>query len=197
VGRTAVFPEHVILDAATRHVARGGPNASVASLARSLGAPSGSIYYRFANRDALVAEVWLRAVRSFQQGFLAALDDPDPDRAALAAASYVPQWCGEHLDEAIVLHRYRLEDLVAVFPAALLPDRDVLNGDLHRALRRHARQRYGHTRGNALERTTFALVSLPGASVRPFLDRREAPPAWVVEAIGTASLSVLRATQAT
>ena len=195
MGRPAQFSEDQILAAATRHVAHDGPRASVAALARLLNAPSGSIYYRFANRDRLVAEVWLRAVRDFQRGFLAALEQPELDDAAFAAATHVPRWCAASLDQAIVLHRYRLEDLVDTWPEPLVPDRAALNKDLGTALRHHARLRYGSATGAALERTTFALVNLPGGSVRAFLDRRRPPPAWATEAIGVASLAVLSATR--
>jgi AcrR family transcriptional regulator len=193
VGRAALFSDEQILATATQQVARAGPRASVAALARSLGAPSGSIYYRFASRDTLVAEVWLRAVRDFQHGFLAALDRPDLDDAALAAATHVPRWCAASLDQAIVLHRHRLEDLVDAWPESLAPDRAALNKDLHSALRRHASGRYGSARGVAFSRTTLALVNVPGGAVRPFLDRHQPPPEWAIDAIGAASLAVLRA----
>ena len=195
MGRAALFSDEQILATATRHVARDGPRASVSGLARSLGAPSGSIYYRFASRDTLVAEVWLRAVREFQHGFLAALDHADVDTAALAAATHVPRWCAASLDQAIVLHRHRLEDLIDAWPEPLAPDRAALNKDLHAALRRHARSRYGSASGLALARTTLALVAVPGGAVRPFLDRHQPPPEWAIDAIGAASLAVLRAEQ--
>jgi AcrR family transcriptional regulator len=192
MGRTALYDEDTILEAAASHLAAHGPKASVAALARSIGAPSGSIYHRFASRDALVAAVWLRALRSFQAGFLAALDDPDLDQAALAAARHVPEWCAVSLDLAIVLNRYRIEDLVAAWPAELAPDRDTLNAALFAALRRHSSARYGSATGDPVERTTFALVDVPGAAVRRFLDRREPPPAWSVDAVGSAALAILR-----
>jgi AcrR family transcriptional regulator len=192
VGRTAIYDEGTILQAATSHIAAHGPKASVAALARAIGAPSGSIYHRFASRDALIAAVWLRSLRSFQAGFLAALDDRDIDRAALAAARHVPEWCAASLDQAIVLHRYRLEDLVATWPPELAPDRDSLNAALYAALRGHSAARYGAASGPALDRTTFALVDVPGAAVRRFLDRREPPPAWAIDAVGSAALAILR-----
>lgn len=195
MGRAAHFSEAQILAAATRYVAADGPRASVAALARLLKAPSGSIYYRFPNRDSLIAEVWLKAVRDFQRGFLAALDQPDLDVAAFAAATHVPRWCAASLDQAIVLHRHRLEDLVDAWPDPLVPDRAGLNKELTAALRRHARQRYGSATGVTLERTTFALVNVPGGSVRTFLDRRQPPPAWAIEAIGVASLAILSGTR--
>jgi AcrR family transcriptional regulator len=192
MGRPPMFSEEQILTAATEHIARDGSRASVASLSKAIGAPSGSIYHRFPSRDRLVAEVWLRAVRAFQRGYLACLADADLDRAALAAARHVPTWCGTSMSEAIVLHRHRLEDLVDAWPQDLAPDRDTVNRELYVALRRHARQRYGTATGAAVARTTFALVEIPGASVHRFLDRHQAPPDWSVDAVGVAALAVLR-----
>lgn len=191
MGRTPLFSDTQILDATTAHVAAHGPRASVSGVAKMIGAPSGSIYYRFANRDALVATAWLRALREFQRGFLAALDNPDVDGAAVAAATHVPRWCGQALDQAILLHRYRLEDLVEAWPEALVPERATVNQDLYAALRRHARARYGSSAGSALDRTRFALVDVPGAAVRRFLDRRHAPPPWSIDAVGVAALAIL------
>jgi AcrR family transcriptional regulator len=191
MGRAPLFSDTQILDATTAHVATHGPKASVSGVARMIGAPSGSIYYRFANRDALVATAWLRAVSEFQRGFLAALDDPDVDAAAVAAATHVPRWCGQALDQAILLHRYRLEDLVEAWPEALVPERATVNQDLYAALRRHARARYGSPAGDALDLTRFALVDVPGAAVRRFLDRRHAPPPWSIDAVGVAALAIL------
>jgi AcrR family transcriptional regulator len=191
MGRAPLFSDTQILDATTAHVATHGPKASVSGVAKMIGAPSGSIYYRFANRDALVATAWLRAVSEFQRGFLAALDDPDVDAAAVAAATHVPRWCGQALDQAILLHRYRLEDLVEAWPEALVPERATVNQDLYAALRRHARARYGSPAGDALDLTRFALVDVPGAAVRRFLDRRHAPPPWSIDAVGVAALAIL------
>jgi AcrR family transcriptional regulator len=191
MGRAPLFSDTQILDATTAHVATHGPKASVSGVAKMIGAPSGSIYYRFANRDALVATAWLRAVSEFQRGFLAALDDPDVDAAAVAAATHVPRWCGQALDQAILLHRYRLEDLVEAWPEALVPERATVNQDLYAALRRHALARYGSPAGDALDLTRFALVDVPGAAVRRFLDRRHAPPPWSIDAVGVAALAIL------
>jgi AcrR family transcriptional regulator len=191
VGRAPVFSDTEILEATAAQVASHGPRASVSGVARLIGAPSGSIYHRFANRDELVATAWLRAVRDFQRGFLAALEGPGVDAAALAAATHVPRWCGQSLDQAILLHRYRLADLVDSWPDALAPERAAVNDDLQAALRRHARERYGTSAGSALDRTRFALVDVPGGAVRRFLDRRQAPPPWSIDAVGVAALAIL------
>lgn len=192
MGRNPVFTEAQILDAVASQVATQGPRASVVGVAKLIGAPSGSVYHRFASRDALIAAAWLGALRDFQSGFLAVLAGPDLDEAAVAAATHVPRWCGRHLDRAILLHRYRLEDLVDAWPESLTPERDVVNKELYQALRRHSRARYHSATGVALERTTFALVDVPGAAVRRFLDERRVPPRWSIDAVGAATLAILR-----
>ena len=60
------------------------------------------------------------------------------------------------------------------------------------ALRQHAHDRYGRATGVALELTTFALVNVPGAAVRRFLDQRRKPPRWSIDAVGAATLAILR-----
>jgi AcrR family transcriptional regulator len=192
MGRKPVFTEAQMLAAAAAEVARHGPRASVVGVAKSLGAPSGSVYHRFPTRDALIAAAWLDALRNFQSGFLTALTQPDLDEAAVAAATHVPKWCGRHLDRAILLHSFRLEDLVDVWPEPLTPQRDGVNEELHRALRQHAHDRYGRATGVALELTTFALVNVPGAAVRRFLDQRRTPPRWSIDAVAAATLAILR-----
>ena len=54
--------------------------ATVSRIATSVGAPVGSVYHRFASRDVLMAELWLRTITRFQDGYLAALSCPGPGR---------------------------------------------------------------------------------------------------------------------
>jgi len=74
MARPPRFTADHLLDAALELAAEGGPGAvTMAAVAKSAGAPSGSVYHRFADRPALLSALWLRTLGGFQQGFLAAL----------------------------------------------------------------------------------------------------------------------------
>ncbi|MFJ7158847.1 TetR/AcrR family transcriptional regulator [Streptomyces sp. NPDC101118] len=105
MARPPRFDSDLLLDAAVRLTAGGGPGAvTMAAVAKAVGAPSGSVYHRFAGRPALLAEVWLRTVERFQEGYFAVLDGADdPRRAASGAARYVVEWSREHPEEATLL----------------------------------------------------------------------------------------------
>lgn len=105
------FDADDLLDAAVILAATGGPAAvTMSAVAQAVGAPSGSVYHRFPGRSALLAEVWLRTVEGFQEGYLAALDgDPDPRAAARAGARHVVAWSRAHPREAALL-LYGAED---------------------------------------------------------------------------------------
>ena len=70
---------------------------------------TGSFYHRFASRDVLLGNLWLKTILDFQQGVSAALDAGD----GLAAALHTPSWAREHLDEARLLLVFDREDFVA------------------------------------------------------------------------------------
>ncbi|MFJ7067755.1 TetR/AcrR family transcriptional regulator [Streptomyces sp. NPDC101115] len=105
MARPPRFDTDQLLDAAVRLAASGGPAAvTMSAVAQAVGAPSGSVYHRFAGRTALLAEVWLRTVERFQEGYFAVLTgEPDPRRAARAASRHVVAWCRENPDEAALL----------------------------------------------------------------------------------------------
>ena len=67
MARPARFTADGILDAAAVVAAQRWREATVADVAARLGAPPGSVYYRFANKDALFGALWLRAVRRVNQ----------------------------------------------------------------------------------------------------------------------------------
>src|SRR5258707_11707579 len=103
------FDDGDFLDAASAIAAERGPAAvTVGSIAARLKAPVGSFYHRFASRDVLLGELWLRTVLDFQQGITAALDAGDGLRAAL----HTPGWVRGHLDEARLLLLYHRDDFV-------------------------------------------------------------------------------------
>lgn len=177
MGRPARFPPDLILDGAARLLAEGGPAAATSTaVAAAIGAPSGSVYHRFASRDLLLARLWVRTVGRFQAAFLAALAHPDPDRAAVAAALAVPAWCRAHPHEARVLLLHRRDDLVGRWPDELDAELSTLNDALATALTDHARARYGTAGRAQLARVTFALVDVPYAAVRRQLAAGDDPP---------------------
>src|SRR5947209_8086349 len=96
----ATFDRDDFLNAALALVADHGPNAvTVASINARLNAPTGSFYHRFASRDVLLGELWLRTSLVFQQGLLPLLDAGD----GLGAALYTPQWVRTHMNEGLLL----------------------------------------------------------------------------------------------
>ncbi|MCX4587161.1 TetR/AcrR family transcriptional regulator [Streptomyces sp. NBC_01481] len=177
MGRKPKFADEDFLDAAMRIAAeRGAASVTMSAVAESAGAPVGSVYHRFASRDLLLARLWLRAVRRFQAVFLDAMSADDIDEAAEGAVLQALAWVRERPDEARVLLLHRREDLVARWPDELGPELSTLNDGAARALRAHARKRYGHESGEALERVTFALVDVVYAAVHRHLLAGAAPP---------------------
>ncbi|WP_406865024.1 TetR/AcrR family transcriptional regulator [Streptomyces sp. HUAS MG47] len=178
MARPPRFDTGELLDAAVLLAADGGPAAvTMSAVAQAVGAPSGSVYHRFAGRPALLAEVWLRTVEGFQEGYLAALDDdPDPRRAARAGARHVVDWSRAHPREAALLlygaeefgrsgwseeHRKRADRGNARVFARL--------GGLGAAL--------GATGPEGQDRVVLALIDLPLAVIRrPLRARLPLPP---------------------
>ncbi len=80
----------VILDAARALVLDGGPRAaSVAAIAKASGAPAGTLYHRFGNRDGILTAAWLRALERFQARAMAADGDTPTDSAVAMAVAAV------------------------------------------------------------------------------------------------------------
>src|SRR6202034_1161344 len=137
----AQFDQAGFLAAARALIAERGPQAvTVDSVAERLKAPKGSFYYRFASRDALLGEVWLNTVLTYQEGFVAAIEAGDGLRAAL----HTPTWARLHLDDARLLMLYSRHDFVqGEWPAAL---RSAVADQAERfkaCLRRFARDTFG------------------------------------------------------
>ena len=183
--RPAKFTEDQILDAALRLVADGGPGAAtIAGIGGLLDAPVGSIYHRFASRNLLLARLWVRTIKRFQQGFVEALQADDLNEAALGAALYNVRWVREHLEEARVMLLYRAEDLAEKWPEELGEDLATLSADVFAAMQEYARRRYGKgVDGAMLRRVVFALVDVPYAAGRRHIIAGEPPPPLVDELV--------------
>src|SRR6202012_1296412 len=112
----------VILDAARALVLAGGPRAaSVAAIAKSSGAPAGTLYHRFGNRDGILTAAWLRALERFQSAAMAASEtDTESGTADTAQDTAVAMAVA-----AISFARELPEDarlLLTIRPADLLDD---------------------------------------------------------------------------
>lgn len=194
MGRPAKYSEDQILDSALAVMAAGDPGSTtVAAIAAGLGAPIGSIYHRYASRELLLAHLWIRTVREFQQGFLAALCNEDLDAAADDAALHVVRWSRGHLPQAQLLVLHRREALAARWPDELGGQLAELNTSVESALKDFARGRYGRAGTAEQQRVVFALVDVPGAGVRRFLLKGRPPPTSVDHLVTAASRCVLAA----
>jgi AcrR family transcriptional regulator len=180
MGRRAQFTDDDFLDAAVRLISEGGPSAAtIGAIADLAGAPTGSVYHRFASRDLLLARLWIRTVQRFQQGFLEVFAGDDLDVAAEQAALHVVRWSREHLAEARVLLLHRQDDLAQRWPAVLGEELATLNSGVVDAIRRHARKRYGRVGAREIGAVTLAVVDLPYAACRRYLGAGKKPPLWV------------------
>jgi AcrR family transcriptional regulator len=178
MGRPAKFGHDQILDAALTVTTEAGPGAvTISAIANHLGAPSGSLYHRFASRDLLLAILWTRTVHRFQEGFITALTQNDPEAAAL----HTPRWCRQHLNEAKLLLLYRRQDLAPTEPT---PDP---NTHLTEALTSYITRNPETDR----ERLIFATIDVPYAAVRRHLQTGGPPPPQVDALITTTYQALL------
>jgi len=187
--RHAAFTEDDFFAVAARLVAEEGPAAAtVVAIARRAGAPTGSLYHRFASRDELLGALWLRLVERFQAGFLDALARGD----GLEAALYTSRFVREHPDEARALLLYRREDFAdGRWPDEFQGRAVALARALDDGLAAFARRVYGEATPDALRRVTFALVDVPAAAVRRHLTRDRAVPPVVDELVRAAVVAIL------
>jgi AcrR family transcriptional regulator len=177
----AQFDQADFLAAARALIAERGPQAvTVDSVAERIGAPKGSFYYRFASRDALLGEVWLKTVLGYQQGFVAAIEAGQ----GLSAALHTPAWARRHLDDARLLMLYSRHDFVqGEWPAALRRGVADQAERFAACLRTFAGGAFGRAGPGELRRAAFVLAEVPLAAVKPHLQRRERPPPLVDELI--------------
>jgi len=189
MGRKAKYSDGQFLDAARTLAARKGPEAvTIAGIADAVGAPIGSVYHRFPSRDLLMARLWLRTVRSFQDGFLELLARGD----AKAAALYTPRWVREHFDEALLLLLYRREEFFGdAWPEEIQYDARLLLRRLDEGIIDFTISRFGGVSEEMLQRTVFALIDVPYAAVRRYLLQGVPPPMFVDDTIEKTSRAIM------
>jgi AcrR family transcriptional regulator len=149
---------------------------TIAAVSRESGAPSGSIYHRFASRDKLLGAAWLDATRSFQAGFLESLAETS-DPPGLAAVRHTLDWARRepHRARALVLHR--AQDFGAQrWDQGLRAEGRAQATALEEGLTAFSLAHLGSSGGEVRRRVTFVLLDLPHAAAHRYLAAGIAPP---------------------
>jgi len=108
------YTEDAILDATAAEIASAGfDRASVASIARALGAPSGSLYHRFPSKKQLISALWTRTARRYAASLNNALQTTQPEDLPLRIVDHTFDWVATHPLEANLLMQFRTEDFTA------------------------------------------------------------------------------------
>jgi AcrR family transcriptional regulator len=183
-----------ILDAARTLVLRDGPRAaSVAAIARESGAPIGTLYHRFVNRDGLLAAAWLRALEGFQRRALAATAQPDPLEAAVAMAVSQVNFAREQPEDARLLLTLRRDDLLDADPDdRFRAQLDATNAPLEMAVTELTRALRGRADARTLDAITRAVVDLPNSVVRRYTRTSEPLPSWLEHDVAAAARRLLQ-----
>ncbi|MCV7077315.1 TetR family transcriptional regulator [Mycobacterium szulgai] len=157
----------VILDATRALVLAHGPRAaSVAAIASASGAPAGTLYHRFGNRDGVVIAAWLRALQRFQSRALAAEGDSALATATAMAVAAIG-FARELPDDARLLLTIRPGDLLDGQPDATFGDTlAAMNAPLIERVRELAAQLYGSGDPRSVDAVNRAVADLPYAVVR-------------------------------
>jgi AcrR family transcriptional regulator len=185
----AKFSQMDFLTAAQAIAAAQGPAAvTIASITARLGAPTGSFYHRFASRNVVLGELWLRTVLDFQEGIGAALEAGDGLRAAL----HTPAWVRAHLDNARLLLMYDRRDFVqGEWPEELRERVAEMTERMEGGSRQRARVVFGTDGREEVRLAQFLIAEVPVAAVRQHLVRREPPPPLVDRLIRTTYRAVV------
>jgi AcrR family transcriptional regulator len=169
MGRKSTFADDKVFAAVGAELGAAG-RLTMDGLTRATGLSTGSLYHRFASREALLAEAWLNAVRRFQAGFLEALRRETHD-AADEAVLATPRFCRAEPEAAVILACCRRSEFLGQeTPEALREQIALLNDDAAAAL-----SRFSQRIDRPLLACRLALVAYPLAAVRLFLPQHPVP----------------------
>ncbi|MFE3793215.1 TetR/AcrR family transcriptional regulator [Nocardia tengchongensis] len=184
----------VILDAARTLVLRDGPRAAgVAAIAEASGAPVGTLYHRFGNRNGVLTEAWIRALDRFQSRVLAAGGAEDPLEAAVGMTAAAVGFGRDCIDDAKLLLELRPSDLLDGAPDTEFRDRLArMNEPLIAQLHRIAIGLYGSAGPREVDAVSRAVVDLPYAALRRHGHAAELPD-WLEVDLADAARTLLTA----
>ena len=184
-----------ILDATRALVLAGGPRAaSVAAIAEASGAPAGTLYHRFGNRDGVLTATWLRALERFQAQVLAVAGD-DALEAAVAMAVAAVEFARDRPDDARLLLTIRPGDLLddsAGTTGPLAEKIAAMNAPLGARLKALTQELYGSTEPRAVDAVHRAVVDLPYAVIRRHAG---AAPPWLADDVAAGVRALLLSAQ--
>jgi AcrR family transcriptional regulator len=183
----------VILDTARGLVLTEGPRAaSVAAIAKASGAPTGTLYHRFGNRNGILAAAWLRALERFQSQAMAAAAD-SPLETAVAMAVSVVSFARELPEDARLLLTLRPSDLLDGEPdSTFVNTLATMNAPLLARVNDFARQLYGRTDERTVEAVARAIADLPYGVVRRHAYDNPMP-SWLEDDLAAATRTLLTA----
>ncbi len=181
----------VILDAARALVLDGGPRAaSVAAISKASGAPAGTLYHRFGNRDGILTAAWLRALGRFQARAMAA-DADTPAQTAVAIAVAAVSFARELPEDARLLLTIRPGDLLDGEPdVAFRETLAAMNAPLTERIGALARKLYGRGDARSVDAVARAVADLPYAVVRRHAHDEPMPP-WLEADVAASARAVL------
>jgi len=166
--------------------AHGPSGATIGAIGRAVGAPTGSIYHRFASRDVLLGGVWLRAAAEFQNAFFEQLNGAPPRAAGLASALYMVRRVREYPDEARLLLLHRREDFIGRgWPGRLRRRAEELGRQVETELRAFGQRLCGRGDARTVRLVTYAVIEAPFAALRRHVAAGESPPSYLDELIRT------------
>jgi AcrR family transcriptional regulator len=180
MGRKAYFKHEEFIDAAIQIIADGGLGAlTIAGLATRVTAPVGSIYHRFPSRDALLAELWLSIIESYQKEFIKNLQE-DGLQATLSCL----QWVRKHPNEARIMLLYHIDDLTTgEWPQDLQKRARRLEKELYEGIIAFTKKQFGNVTKENVDRTIFAIHDAPIGIMRRYLHENKIPPESIADLI--------------
>ncbi len=181
-----------ILDAARALVLSEGPRAaSVSAIATASGAPVGTLYHRFGNRNGVLTTAWIRALERFQDAVLTAADEPDAMAAAVAMTTAAIGFGRRYGEDAKLLLNLRPSDLLDGAPDSDLRVRlERMNAPLIAQLRRIARELFGTDEPRTMDTVSRAVVDLPYAALRRHASAANLPD-WLESDLAEATRRLL------
>jgi AcrR family transcriptional regulator len=157
-----------ILDAAGRILGADGlAKVTMAAVIREAGVPSGSLYYRFPDRPALLAALWNRAIESYHRDAYP-LFDGDPVEAAAVLAAYTVRWCQAEPAHAHVLLAGRSRFDADAWPEPAREAEAAESARWNEAIRGLTRRLRAETSVTTTQ-ILLVVVDLPYAAVRRYL----------------------------